>query len=108
MKFEIKGKEKELKFTYNSFKHMEDLDFEKLEQAEHKPFIIAGITSLLLLGAINHNPKVRVVEQEEIDNALEVFVASDGSITELFQELFELLSESNFFKSLQKNVEVTE
>ena len=107
MKFEIKGKEKELKFTYNSFKHMEDLDFEKLEQAEKKPFVIAGITSLLLMGAINHNPKMKVVEQSEIDNSLEKFV-EEGNIAELFQELFELLSESNFFKSLQKNVEVTE
>lgn len=108
MKFEIKGKEKELKFTYNSFKHMEDLDFEKLEEAERKPFIIAGFTSALLFGALNHNPKMKVIVQEDVDNALEAFVENEGSIPELFQNLFDLLSESNFFKSLQKNVEVAE
>jgi hypothetical protein len=106
MKFNIKGKERELKFTYNSFKHMEDLDFERLEEAERKPFIIAGFCSTLLFGALNHNPKARVISQEEVDEELEVFVENGGSVSDLFQSLFDLLQESNFFKSLQKTEEV--
>ena len=108
MKFTINGREKELKFTYNSFKHMEDLDFEKLEHADSKPFIIAGFTSTLLCGALNHNPKAKKVDESDVDEALEVFVTEGGSISELFQSLFDLLQESNFFKSLQKTEKVAE
>ena len=96
----IKNKEVELKFTFNSFKFMENFDIKAVEEIESKPFKIIPMLEVLLLGALNNNPKVKVSivdVQEFIEGYIE-----DGSITELMEELMTLLQDSSFFKSLQK------
>ena len=101
-KFIIKSKEYDLKYTFNSFKYMTELDFALLEAAEDRPFLIAPFLDTLLLGALNHNPRVKISEIDVVEQ-LEEFVADENNhITELMTELMELLQESNFFKSLQR------
>jgi hypothetical protein len=100
MTVKIKNKEYELKFTFNSFKYMEDFDITALQEIESKPFKIIPIISTLLYGAVNHNPKVRV-RLEDVEIFLEDFIV-DGDVGELLEELMTLLQDSNFFKSLQK------
>ena len=100
MNIKIKNKEYELKFTFNSFKYMEDFDLLALEDIESKPFKLIPVLETLLHGALNHNPK-KVISVEFVDEFLDEFM-EDGSVTELLNELMELLQESRFFKSLQK------
>ena len=92
-----------LKFTFNSFKYMEDFDLNEINKLEEKPFKIVGILETLLMGALNNNPKV-VVSEEDVQNYLEKYM-EDGDLAELLQTLIDLLQDSNFFKSLQKKAE---
>lgn len=105
MNITINGKEKELVFTFNSFKYMQDLDLSVLQEAESKPFKIVPFLETLLLGALNSNPK----DKYTIDNVsmyLEDYIV-EGDVTVLLEDLMKELEESNFFKSLQRN-QVTE
>ena len=102
MNFNINGKEKEIKYTFHSFNFMADLDFTVLEEIEHKPFLIAPFCHMLVIGGINHNPKMKPVSAIEVSEALEKFLEEDGDIMELFSGLLEELEKSSFFKSLQK------
>lgn len=97
----IKSKEYELKFTFNSFKYMEDFNIGDVGDIEKKPFKIIGILETLLFGAVNHDPKY-IVKIHDVQYYLEQFVNNDGDIVTLFEELMTLLQESSFFKSLQK------
>ena len=92
--------EYELKYTYNSFKYMEEFDLNEIAELENKPFRMIGTTEELLLGALNHNPKVEF-GKEEIGEYIES-VLEEGNIMELLEQLMELLQTSSFFKSLQK------
>lgn len=96
----VRGKERELKFTFNSFRYMEDFDIGELSELERKPFKIIKITESLLIGAFNHNPK-DVVKQDEINEYLQD-VMENGDVSELLETLMQLLEDSNFFKNLQK------
>lgn len=100
MKLEHKGTEYELKYTYNSFRYMQDLDLGELELIESKPFRIIGFTEELLLGAINSDPrkKVTLAQVGEIVEAK----MEEEKLVELMEELIKLLEESSFFKNLQK------
>ena len=91
----------EPKYTFNSFKYMEEFNAKDFEELESKPFKIIGVLRMLLMGAVNHNPKVKIRE-DEVDVFLESFMA-DGDVPALMGELMELLQESSFFKSLQKS-----
>lgn len=98
----IKNKEYELKYTFNSFKFMQDFDVSAMEEVEKKPFKIIPVLEMLLLGAVNHNAK-QVVKEQDIQDYLEEYIASeDGDITALLETLMQLLQESSFFKSLQR------
>ena len=99
----IGEKEIKLKFTFNSFKYMEDFDLNDVSMLEEKPFKIVSVMETLLMGALNNSPKVEV-SVEEVQDYLEAFIV-DGDLTELLKELIDLLQESNFFKSLQKNAQ---
>lgn len=99
MKVKFKGKEKTLKFTFNSFRYMEDFDISEMEEMENKPFKIIGITEKLAFGAFNHNPK-KFVKREEVSEFLEKY-AEENSIVEFMTELMEELDKSSFFKNLQ-------
>lgn len=100
MKLTIKEKEYELKFTFNSFRFMEDFNFSELEEVQHKPFKLIGVTSQLLLGALNHN-RDEYYSQDDVEELMEN-ILEENSIAELLNDLVELLQESSFFKSLQK------
>lgn len=100
MLINIKNKEVELKFTFNSFKYMGDFDLSALGEMEVKPFKIIPLAETLLLGAVNNNPKLRFSEFD-VAEFLEEYV-NGNSLPELLEELITLLQESNFFKSLQK------
>lgn len=100
MKIEINGGEYTLKYTFNSFKYMEDFDISVFEELERKPFKIAVFTEMLLMGALNHDPKLKIPVQF-VQNYLENYVV-ENSLNTLLEELMALLQNSNFFKSLQK------
>lgn len=100
MTIKIKNKEVELKYTYNSFRYMEELNLGELESLERTPFKILGILETLLLGAINHNPKVKYTQNDVVkylDSNME-----DINLIELLEKLTTLLEKSSFFQSLQK------
>lgn len=105
MNFKINGKDMEIKFTFNSFQYMTELDFGSLEDMGNKPFAIAPLCQMMVLGGVNHNPKRKPFGESDVAEALEVFLEEDGNIVELFEGLMEELEKSSFFKSLQKTNE---
>ena len=96
----IKKREVELKYTFNSFDYMEDFDMGALDNIEQKPFKIIKMVKVLLLGAVNNNPKFKVSE-DEVAMFLEEYIV-ENPINDLLAELMDKLQTSNFFKSLQK------
>lgn len=98
----VRNEEVELKFTFNSFKYMKEFDMGAIENVEKKPFEIIPILEILILGALNNSPKKKYTETD-VENFLEEFI-EEGSIVELLNQLMELLQESSFFKSLQREV----
>ena len=107
MNIQIKGKEQEVKFTFNSFKYMENLDMGSIAEMQDKPFKMIPILTMMLLGGLNHNPKERF-SLVDVDEFLSEYVEREDSLPDLLEELMALLEESHFFKALQKskNVEV--
>ena len=97
----IDGIVHEPKFTFNSFKYMEDFDIDALQTLDKTPFKIIPVVEMLLMGALNNNPRV-MVSLADVDDFVDEFISGDGSLTELTEELMNLLQDSNFFKSLQK------
>jgi len=101
----VNGIEKELKFTFNSFRYMGDFDVNSLQDLEAKPFMIIGVAEELLIGALNSDPR-SAVSKSDVAKFLEEFIESeDGDIVELFEELVKALEDSSFFKKLQKTKE---
>jgi hypothetical protein len=103
MVIKVKDKEYELKFTFNSFKHLEDFNMQELSVVGDYPFKTIKIAEQLFTGALNHNPKVKFgpTEVEEIFEAY----CEDESVIELLEKLMGLLEDSSFFKSLQRGTE---
>lgn len=99
MIIEIGGKHVELAYTFNSTKYMGDLDLGEFSEMEGKPFKVLNMLSILLYGACNSTPRVKVTELE-VSDYLEKELES-GDITELMTNLVKLLEDSNFFKKLQ-------
>lgn len=99
MKIEINGKEVELKYTYNSFRYMEDLNVADIGNLETNPFRVIKINEILLLGALNHNPK-KVYGFEVVSEYLEARM-DDGTLFEVSEKLMGLLEKSSFFQNLQ-------
>ena len=103
MDINIKGKDRVLKYTFNSFRYMEDLDMEELSTLDKTPFKIGRITETLFRGALNNDPR-DIVSNNDILNALDE-LSEEGRLIELFEHLSELLENSAFFQSLQENPE---
>lgn len=103
MNINFKGKDLELKFTFNSFKYMEDFKPSDFAELETNPFKLASMLDILLMGAFNHSPKTKYSEIDVMDY-LENF-AEDGDVSKLLEDLMKELEKSNFFKSLQKNLQ---
>lgn len=101
MVINYKDKEIQLKYTFNSFKYMEDVNLGDLEGLEQTPFRLVGILQGLLLGALNNDPKVYYTPIQ-VDEILENIIEDeDSNLAETLEGLVELLKESSFFKSLQ-------
>lgn len=95
-----KDKKEDFKYTFNSFKYMQNFDVKDFNKIETHPFKLATILETLLMGAMNSNPK-KVVDVEEVQDYLEEY-SVEGDLSELLDTLMAKLEESNFFKSLQK------
>ena len=100
MEIKIKGRTQELKFTFNSFKYMEDMNFGEMEDFEKYPIKFAGMVKNLLLGAVNNNPR-NLYSESDVMMFLEDY-CEENDLGKFAEELFSLLSESSFFKSLQR------
>lgn len=96
----IGKKEVDLQYTFNSFKYMQEFDINALVEAETKPFKILGILEIMLMGALNNNPKIKISEIE-VQNYIETST-EDGAISDLLEILMDKLQKSTFFKMLQK------
>lgn len=101
MKFKIKDKDVELKYTFNSFRYMQDFDLVELEMIERKPFLAINVVSKLLLGATNWTPNDKH-SLDEVYTALESYMETE-SLSVLIDFLVEELQDSDFFKSLQRD-----
>lgn len=101
MMINIKGKEVELRYSFNSFKYMKDFSLQGLEEVEDKPFLIVPMLESLLMGAVNNNPKVKFTVVD-VQAFLEEYMENE-SLTGLLEELMDKLQKSMFFKSLQRN-----
>ena len=99
MKIVFNNENVELKYTFNSFKYMEELDISDMQLLEKKPFKMLPLASMLLLGALNNDPLVVYVEVD-VEAYLETQLKK-GDIIDIFEKLVKLLEESDFFKSLQ-------
>lgn len=93
------GKNAILKYSFNSFKYMEDLDLSVMNELENKPFKIIGLAEMMLMGAVNNDPR-NLFTVDMVQEYLEKEIA-DGKLMDLLTKLMELLQESDFFKSLQ-------
>lgn len=100
MNITIGKKEYELKYTFNSFRYMQELDFGKMQELSNKPFMMVGMLELMFYGALNHNPKKYYSEEVSLDLLEKVMETHD--IMELFEGLTTMLTEHDFFKKLQK------
>ena len=96
----IKGKDLEIKFTYNSMKYMQEFDITSFAEVEHKPFKAIALIRELLFAGLNHDPKV-VIGEITIDEYIESSI-EEGKFQELMEEVINKLNESDFFQSLQK------
>lgn len=101
MILKIADRDYEFKFTFNSFKYIEDFDVTVLNTIDQTPFKIVGITEQLFYGALNHDRKVKYAPLTA-GELMEVYLDEGNSITELFELLMLELEESDFFKNLQK------
>jgi len=98
----INGMEKNLVFTFNSFKYMGNFNVSALQDVESKPFLIIGVAEELLYGALNADPKV-IISKEDVSIFLEEYIESeDGDMVLLLEELIKALEDSSFFKKLQQ------
>lgn len=102
MVVKFKDEDVELKFSFNSFKYMREFDMGALQNIEDKPFEIIPMLEMLLLGAMNNNPKKKF-SVFEVEQFLEDYI-EENAILKLLGELMDLLQESSFFKSLQMEV----
>lgn len=102
MRITINGIEHETKFTFNSFRYMEDFDVTDMQELERKPFKAIKVLRELLLGALNADPKTKVTPYEVNEYVESIVDGGEKDITEMLGELISELTDSNFFKSLQK------
>ena len=102
MELVIGKKTYELKYTFHSLKIMEELDFGEIENIDKKPFKLIGILSILLHGAINFDRNKPEVKPNKCEDLLEDYLNDGGDLMSLFTDLTGMLTETGFFKSLQK------
>lgn len=101
MIIKIGEREIEPSYSFNSFKYMGDFDVSELTEIEKKPFKLLSILEIMLMGAVNNDPRVRI-SVEEVQSYIEENIAEEGFITELLGFLMGKLEDSSFFKALQK------
>ena len=99
MEIVMNGTTREVKFTYNSFKYLEEFSFKEIGELEDKPFKLIAIVRQLLIGGLNHDPKI-LVRPIEVDKYVEE-ITEDGTIAEMLEPIIKELENSGFFKALQ-------
>lgn len=101
----INGKELLLKYTYNSFRHMDEFSLVDVKNSETNPTMIFKITEILLYGALNNSRK-QYYSRDFVMDYLESKVdnGDEEEIFDLAQTLMEMLSETSFFKRLQEEI----
>lgn len=100
MEVKVRDSVEQIKFTYNSFKYMKDFNIRSLEEISEKPFMMIQLCGQILLGGINHD-RNKVYSLTDVDDIIERSV-SNGTFTKMFTELVNVLTECDFFKSLQQ------
>ena len=101
MTINFDGKEREVKFSYNSLILLENFKLSVLDSLSDSPFKMLAVIKTLLFAGLNSNPREKV-SLSEVDSYLENFVDTEGSCDELLTQLFEELQKSPFFKMIQK------
>lgn len=99
MKVKHDNIEYDVKFTFNSFRIMEDLDLGVLEEIERTPFKLIPLMEQLLIGGLNHNPKMPVTGDVVYDILEDV--VENGDVSKFLEDLMVELEKSSFFKNLQ-------
>lgn len=100
MNINYNGKQVEVKYTYNSFKFMREVDFAILNEIDRFPFKLFDLAESLLYGGLNHDRKVRYIA-DDVDAILEE-VSEKGDLMEFVEGMIEELEKSGFFKSLHR------
>lgn len=100
MKIKHAGKDVEMKYSFNSFRYMEELDPKALQTLDSAPFKIVGIVETLLRGALNHNPNKKFSNDDVVEIIEEVM--KESRLLELLEFLLDELQKSSFFKNLQE------
>lgn len=100
MKVILNEKEFELKYTFNSFMYMEDLDLSELNDIANKPFKILSILKQLVSGGLNFDKK-KTYSDEDVDTFL-VELVKEADLGKVLEDLLGELEESDFFKNLRK------
>lgn len=100
MTITINNKVVELKFSFNSFKYMENFSMTEVSDIDKYPFKVIRLTEELLYGAVNNSRKLQF-SKEDVGVFLEEY-ASEHSMLELLTVLMGELEDSSFFKNLQE------
>lgn len=102
LKIKVKDKDYNLKFTFNSFKHMKNVEYPNISLDNDKniikPFAMVEFISDLFYGAMNcyvDKPFTRT----ECDEILETYI-ENTDFNVFAQELIQELNDSGFFKNV--------
>lgn len=88
-----------LKFTFNSFKFIDDLELGT--DYSQFPLKTMTLTYKLLYGALNW-ARDKYYNEDDVDAIFEGYLQEDGDVQLLMKNLISMLNETNFFKALQK------
>lgn len=100
MTINVRGKDVELKYSFNSFKYLEEFDIRDLQEISVKPFKLIPLAEMLSMGALNNDPTFKVSYDEVC--AIVEDIVMNGDVSGFITELTSKLQDSDFFKQLQK------
>ncbi len=97
-KIKVSNKEYILKYTFNSFRYMEDICIS--DDLDNYPFRAFSIVEGMMLGALNWTPN-KLFTKEDAQNIITEYLDQNEDITiqDLMMMLQEEIHSSNFFKS---------
>lgn len=108
LKIKIEDKDYLLKYTFNSFRHMENVDLVGIGVKDmSNPFVNYNLLSGLFCGALNWSSEI-LYTIDESDELLEKYISEVGEeevLVKFLPSLMERLSESIFFKNAVKSAQ---